>query len=155
MLLPFAVEHIPDEDGVSRHFDSPYRLGPDRDLLWDKIFEFMRGGPESLVWRKYKQDLDDVHALGCLRQAAFRQRKPSWTYEGAATATVAAVRALRNARGHGFVVQHEPGEGQYHAEISRKSFADAALEPADKAELLLMLTQVFGVVDMHQCPDPS
>jgi hypothetical protein len=152
--LPVEAEEIPGDDNVSRHFDSPYRVGLDGDLVWGKIFEFMRGEPESLVWRKYKPTIEEVHALGCERQVKIRERKPEWTYEGAATANVGQIRNVRTARGHGFVVKHEPGDGQgaHHAEISRESFVEnRALEPADKTELLFVLERLFVDVDMHRC----
>ncbi|CAN7779848.1 hypothetical protein LJR084_008128 [Variovorax sp. LjRoot84] len=146
------VEHIPDEDVVSRLIDAPHKVSADDELKWECVFEFPAGQPESVVWRKYKPAIDDVHRSGCERQKTKRVDKPAWTYKGAISSAVGSIRAIRNARGHGFQVLHEPSEGQEHAEVAYLVGGDA-LQKNDKTELKSMLRDAFADQDPHDCSE--
>ena len=146
------VEEIPDGDDISRHIDFPHKYNDAKELLWPNAFMFSSGAGESVVWRRYKPTINDVHELACERQLLKREQKPSWTYVGAITTSAGLVRGIKNRRGNGFAVAHHPedDQGQYHAEIHRRAGENAIIK-SEKAELLLMLTEVFGPLDHCVC----
>lgn len=150
-----VTEHIPDEDAVSRWVDSPRLYQPDVGLIWKCIFEFPGGVGESVVWRKYKPLIHDVHELGCSRQTVQRlknpDKSPPWTYTGAITSVAGKIRGLES-RGNGFLVEHKPEEGTYHAEISFRVHDAASLSKNDKTLLKGLLQEVFGQLETCECP---
>ena len=149
-----TIEAIPHEDEVSRYIDSPLRFSAaERKLIETNIFQFPSadGNRESLIWRKYKPTLAELHAMGCARQAQKRVQNSTWTYEGAITAVVGAVRRLRNSRGNGFVVEHDPEEGIHHVTIRFLRREGYELRRAEKSELKDMLVKVFRPIDRHSC----
>lgn len=148
------VEEIPSEDCVSRHIDSPHKWHPDeRKFLDERVFEFPAPDyVESLVWRKYKPTLAEVHALGCERQQVKRAVKPSWTYEGAITAEVGAIRAIRNQAGDGFALTHSPDEGQYHVHIGYSLVEGQDRIRQRRSDLKERLLKVFSPLEAHVCP---
>lgn len=145
------VEQIPDSDDLSRHIDFPHKYRSDEDLIWPNVFEFPNGNKESLVWRKYKPTIEEVHGLGCEREAAKKASKPEWSYKGAITTTAGSIRSIKSKRGHGFKVAHEPIEGIYHAEIERANDPDAPFNKNDKNELRDMLKSAFGPLEPYSC----
>lgn len=147
------IEEIPDADAVSRQLDSPLMYDEFKGVIWSTAFMFSEP-VESLVWRKYKVAINEVHDLGCGRQANVRQRKPLWTYIGAITTTAGQIRAIRTARGHGLAVAHRPEEdqGTYHAEVELLPLEGQKIRSNDRAELRLMLEKVFGPIEGHTCP---
>lgn len=146
------MEQIPDNDSLSRHIDFPHKYRPDEDLIWwPAVFEFPDGKGESLVWRKYKPTIEEVHALGCEREAKKKESKPDWLYKGAITTKAGSIRSIKNSRGHGFRVAHEPTEGIYHAEIARSNDPAMTFNKNDKNELREMLKDVFGPMAPHSC----
>lgn len=155
-----AVEQIPLGDDVSRHIFWPHKYDEiEAEVIWQAAFMFS-GEVESVVWRKYKPTIADVHALGCEHEVRRKQTTPDarYRYEGALTASVGAIRAIRTARGFGFGVLHEPGDGQgrHHAEIRRlKNDGNEAPKKADRADLLVALRNVFGALDKHSCARPA
>jgi len=84
------------------------------ELALELICTFPDGTDESLVWRKYARDDDDVHRIGCDKERRKRIRKPDTRYKGCGTTTAGQIRGCRNARGHGLSVQHAPEEGIHH-----------------------------------------
>lgn len=74
-------------------------------------------------------------------------------YGGFVPAVVGNIRTIRTARGHGFLVEHKPEEGQHHAEVSY--LPDGELKRADKNELKYALEKVFDVLVPHTCPSTS
>lgn len=155
-----SVEQIPPEDDVSRHIFWPHKYDDiEGGVIWQAAFMFS-GEVESVVWRKYRPTMADVHALGCEQEARRKQTSPEarYRYEGALTASVGAIRAITTARGFGFGVAHEPGDGQglHHAEIRRlKNGGNEAPKKADRADLLVALRNVFGPLDKHSCSQPA
>lgn len=150
-----VIEHIPGEDAVSRWVDSPRLFQPDEGLIWRCVFEFPGGNGESVVWRKYKPTIEDVHALGCNRQSVQRlknpDKSPPWTYTGAITSLARKIRELES-RGNGFLVEHKPEEGVYHAEISFRVADAASFTKNDKTILKGLLKDVFGRLEACECP---
>ena len=99
------VEAIPREDLVSRLVDSPHKWSrAERQFVEASLFEFPSQQSESVVWRKYVPEIAAVHALGCAMQATKREAKPTWTYEGAVSTKVSAIRDIKNQAGDGFFV---------------------------------------------------
>jgi hypothetical protein len=148
------IEAIPDEDEVSRHIDSPLRFSAaEQRLIERQVFQFPSddGNRESLIWRKYKPTLAELHAMGCERQAHKRTTNPGWTYEGAITIVVGAIRQLRNRMGNGFVVEHDPEEGTHHVTIRFSIPEGYGLKKAEKSELKDMLVRAFRPIDRHSC----
>ena len=154
------VEEIPNADEISRQIFDPQMFEGSK-LSWEKVFIFPTNKDtkeyygESVVWRKYAPELDDVHELGCKLEAIKRDRRPQTpaSYVGAPTATCATVRQLKNARGSGFAVVHDPSDGQglHHSEI-RLFRADGKVARSEREELIMMLQGAFGAVAPHQCP---
>ncbi len=149
-----TIEDIPDDDEVSRHIDSPLRFSAaERKLIEGNVFQFPSadGNRESLIWRKYKPTLAELHAMGCERQAHKRMTHTAWTYEGAITIVVRAVRQLRNRNRNGFVVEHDPVEGIHHVTIRFCCPVGYELKKAEKSELKDMLVRAFRPIDEHSC----
>ena len=149
-----TVEAIPDDDEVSRHIDSPFRFSSaERKLIERNVFEFPSadGNRESLVWRKYKPTIAELHVMGCERQAHKRRTNSDWTYEGAITIVVGVARQLRNSRGHVFLVEHDLEEGIHHVSIFFFHPEGYELKKADKSELKDMLVKAFGPIERHSC----
>lgn len=126
-----------------------------RGVLWNTAFMFPESGAfaESLIWRKYKSTIDEVHNLGCERQVGMRQKKPGWSYVGAITSTAGQIRAIKTARGHGLAVIHRPenDQGIYHAEVELSPLHGEVMKKNDRAEIRLMLEKVFGQLEGHTC----
>lgn len=148
------VEEIPSQDQVSRHIDSPEKWHPDeKRFIEDRLFLFKRPGEvESLVWRKHAQDIAAVHAIGCGRQSQKRLTNPNWTYEGAITATVGDIRAIRTSAGDRFEVVHAPDEGVHHAHVGYRLADGQQFLKQRKADLKEFLRKAFSALDAHTCP---
>jgi hypothetical protein len=146
-----AVEPIPDEDAIHRQIDFPRMYDDAREMIWENIFQFPRGEPESVVWGKYAPTTDDIHRIGCERETRTRQRTRDMRYTGFISSTVSAVRAIRTRPGHGFSVTHGPQEGIHHAEVSYLPGGRVALKKSEKTELKFALRQVFGPLVPHSC----
>lgn len=148
------VEPIPDQDGIHRQVDFPRMYNDAREMIWDNIFQFSQGHPESIVWSKYAPSDDDVHHLGCERESRTRSRRPDTRYVGFISSTAGAVRGITTRAGHGFSVLHAPSEGIHHAEINYQP-ADGRrldeLKRSEKNELKLALRSVFGELIPHAC----
>lgn len=147
------VEDIPAGHQVSRHIDSPHKWKPEERTLIDaNVFEFPGGQVESVVWRKYAVGIAAVHELGCQRQRVKREGgKATWTYEGAITAEVDRIRAIKTSEGHGFHVEHAPEEGNWHAHISLMPAPGQQLNKGHKINLKEWLRGVFSPVEVHTC----
>lgn len=149
------VEEIPSEDDVSRHIDSPDKWNADeKNFIEERLFLFRRPEEvESLVWRKYASSIDQVHALGCAREKLRRETKPNWTYEGAITAHVQAIRDIATNEGDTFDVVHAPDEGQHHAHVQYRLAQGQNFLKQRKLNLKEMLCAVFLPLDAHSCSE--
>jgi hypothetical protein len=143
-------ELIPDPDNVSRHLYSPFMGETGGDLVWDNVFMFPSkdGNCESVVWRKYAPELQDVHKLGCDKQRRDREAGKNSTYFGALTAQVGAIREIRSKTGARFRVEHVP-EPLHHAHISYQH--DAPLTKPDKTELKKLIRDTFAERSEDRC----
>jgi hypothetical protein len=137
------VEHVPNEDAISRLIYFPRMYDDFRGLIWDVVFEFPGRPCESTVWRRYAQEDDDVHHIGLDVEALKKPRRPLTHYVGFISANVGEVRSIKTARGHGFVVNHEPSEGVHHVEICFRAADAGHLKKNDKNELKLLLRHIF------------
>lgn len=147
------LEAIPSEDQVSRQVDSPHKWHPEEERFIE-VNLFQLAGPrevESLVWRKYAPELSDVHLLGCNRQAEKRTTRPDWTYEGAITAQVGAVRSIVNREGDRFEIVHAPDEGLHHAHIEYRLVEAQERKKQRKNDLKEFLRAVFSPLVAHKC----
>jgi hypothetical protein len=138
------AEFIPNRDSVNRQIDFPNMYNDVKDLIWENVFQFLEGQPESVVWGKYAPTPDDVHRIGCEREANTRERKPQMRYVGYLPSTAGVIRDIKTRPGHGFSVIHAPLEGIHHAEIAYRATADRKLTKGEKTELKFALRQVFG-----------
>ncbi|MGI4778027.1 MAG: hypothetical protein ACRYGA_07890 [Janthinobacterium lividum] len=147
------VEYIPSDHLVSRHIDLPYRYTKDKDLIWEAVFMFKDNKGESLVWRKYKPTIEEVHDLGCSQEARKKPQKPDYRYVGAITALVQDIRNEVSGRGATFRVEHHPenDQGVYHAEIWPCPKEGAQLKSNDRADLRVMLKNRFKPREEHAC----
>ena len=143
------VENIPDEDAIYRQVDFPRMYDDSIGLIWDQIFQFPSGEPESVVWSKYAPTPEDVHRLGIEREKRARERRPEMRYIGFIPSTAGVIRAICTSRGHGFSVVHAPREGIHHAEISYRPAGE--LKRSERNELKLSLRKAFG--DLVTRPD--
>ncbi|WP_155122824.1 hypothetical protein [Burkholderia ubonensis] len=147
----FPTEYIPDPDNITRLVDFPRMYEPVRSLIWENVFEFPGGTGESVNWDKYAPLGPAVHKLGCEREQKKRESRVDFRYAGYVPARTGDVREIRNARGHGFAVDHVPSEGQHHAEIRYAAAADAMIRKGDKVELKAALKDKFGPLVAHAC----
>lgn len=155
-----AAEHIPNEEGVSRLCDWPsmYEDSGRGSIAANLFFTFPEGQSESLVWRKYAPEEADVHALGCQRETVKRARNPQARYTGCRTSKAGTIRDFRSARGHGFTITHEPIEGIHHAAVAYLPAGGATvdtLKKGEKGELKLALSNLFGPLSPHTCPQEA
>ncbi len=148
------VEAIPSEDLVSRLVDSPRKWSRAEQHFVEKtLFEFPSQQPESVVWRKYAPEIADVHELGCAMQATKREAKPNWAYEGAVSATVSAIRDIKNQAGDRFFVEHVPDEGQHHAHVGYVFSPNPENQKNRRVDLKEFLRNAFLVAgfEQHDC----
>jgi hypothetical protein len=153
------VEDIPDVDRVSRWIFAP-RVYDDNDgIKLDLVFEFPsskeypKGANESVMWSRYA-DENEVHRLGCDAETRMKARKPATKYMGCVCTTAGAIRAIVNGRGYCLAVNHAPGEGIAHAEVSYSSNDPAAMETmqrSDRNELKIMIKKILGPLLPHDC----
>jgi hypothetical protein len=145
------IESIPDQDSIHRLIDFPRMYDDVKGLIWENVFQFPNGEPESVVWAKYALTASDIHRIGCEREATVRKRRPetNMLYAGFMSAVAGLVREVRTRPGHGFSVTHEPKEGIHHAEISYQPAAGATLKRSEKSELKFALRKVFGTLKSH------
>jgi hypothetical protein len=150
------AEDIPSEDAVSRMIDSPEKWSPEeKKFIDERVFLFKTPDEvESVVWRKYAPEIADVHAIGCARQAEKRlnEAHSSWTYEGAASAAVSAIRSIQNIKGDHLEVSHAPDEGIHHAHLELRFLAGNDFRKQRKADLKEAVRNLFSVMEAHRCP---
>lgn len=154
-------EHIPDEDKVSRaYFATPPGIDPESGFVfpYDKKIEDCA---ESVYWRKYAINPQDVHDRACKIEKIKNTRLASASrsllqYTGFRTADVRAVRGVRSGRGHQFDVVHWPENGDLaHAHICIKpagSLPLKKLKTNDVQELVHLLHSLFVDFTSHRCP---
>jgi hypothetical protein len=142
-------EIIPDPDMVSRLLFEPFMRPEDKDIIWENVFQFpsKAGRCESVVWRKYAVDVDDVHLLGCEKQTSDRSKEKRSTYFGSITGNVGEIRSIRSGNGAHFTVTHVPEDGVFHAHVG---FSDGA-DKNDRNSLKVLLRAKFGAVEGHAC----
>ncbi len=146
-------EDIPDSGQISRWVWEHMLDKKTGELLWEPFFEFRKRSNqcESVIWRKYARSLRDVHQLGCAEERRRRVEGHNSTYKGATTAGVGSLRDYQNPNGHGFSVNHEPSESQWHAEVCYRISVENALTAVDKAELRQAAFDHFSDFRRHVC----
>jgi len=150
-----TVEKIPDDTIVSRlilfpHMYDQTPLG--KALHWPNIFQFQSkyNFRESLVWRQYATEDEDVHWLGHRQEtkkrekAALRGKDLTDKYTGFISAKTEDIRAISTTNGYRFFVEHVPQEGRCHAEVGYAS-ADAT-PPAERNDLKMRLKNTFSEI---------
>ena len=146
MLKPQQVD---DADFVSRSIFEPLMSWDEQRVIFNKIFEFPDGVPESVIWRKIVKQDGAVHQMGKNAEAAKRSRGSNASYIGFSSATSQAVRQIKLLAndGHGFDVVHAPDEGAYHAHIQYK-FANGLtygqIGKSRRQELKFVLSKLFN-----------
>jgi hypothetical protein len=137
-----VIENIPDEDEVHRLIDFPSMYDLNSNLIWQNVFQFPDGQPESVSWGKYASSADAIHDLGSAWEAKKKQKKPDMRYIGFISSIARDIRGITTQPGHGFSLSHAPEEGHHHAEISYKP--NGSMSRAQKNELKVALRNVFG-----------
>lgn len=151
------AEEVLSQDLVSRLVDSPKKWSPAQKQFIDEylfVFQKADGYKESLIWRKYKPAIGDVHAIGCgMQQKKRAEGRSDWTYEGALTTNAGALRGLTNGYGDGFFVVHAPEEGDEHLHIGFSMLPSDEGARARRTELADVLRTFFkGLpLDAHVC----
>ena len=144
------VEHIPDDDKVSRLVFYPFMYTSGNRMLMDNVFTFSsnRGGRESIVWSRYAPTDQDVHNLGLNLTTEKRAQNPDRViqYDGFIVTYAGKIRAIKTAKGHGLFVEHVPAEGKHHAEVGYQPTGSAAITKLEKGELKLALHKVFSAL---------
>ena len=143
-------EEIPSGDAVWRSIYFPRMYWDAHALIWNGIFDFASGQAESLIWSKYAPTPNEIHEIGCVRERIKRLVKPEFQYLGAVSGLVQQIRGIR-VNGHGFSVDHEPGEAIHHAEVKYAPAEGVDLKRTDKNDLKFQLRQVFGPQQPHTC----
>jgi hypothetical protein len=137
------VEHVPNEEAISRLIYYPRMYEAYEGLIWQVVFEFPKSTCESVVWRRYAPGVEDVHTIGKDIEEQKKLRRPDVRYVGFISAHVGDVRSIRTANGHSFTVMHEPSEGRHHAHVCYNSACERDLTKNDKNELKMMLRKTF------------
>ena len=137
------AEHVLNEEAISRLIYCPRMYDAYKGLIWQVVFEFPKNTCESVVWRKYAADDEDVHYLGGKVEEQKKLRRPDVEYVGFISANVGDVRSIKTANGHGFTVMHEPNEGIHHVHICYDLTCERHLTKNDKNELKLLLRKTF------------
>jgi len=109
---------IPDEDKVHRTIFRPFMQGAD-GMLNRGVFMFQeRNGvrKESLIWDRYVTTPNAIHELGIKKETDARADGKEQTYTGYISAIAKAIKQI-SVNGHGFILIHEPEEGQHHIGI--------------------------------------
>ncbi len=139
------IESIPDDDRVSRaYFQAPGDL---------KVRDERA---ESVYWRKYAPQIDDVHNRGCQLEAKWKAAaaSPARMYVGARTAIVGKIRSIVSGRGHRFKVIHYPQNGDIahtHIAVDRVGGKPQKLSKNDKLELANLIVGCFIDYEAHHC----
>ena len=154
-MADIAVDEIPLTDQLSRFIDSPHKYSErEQELLAENVFMFNEEKDgrrrESLVWRRHKPHIGDVHILGCQIQENKKANKPDYRYKGAITADVQRISLIRSTLMNGFSVKHDPEEGVWHVEISYAQHA-GPITRNERTELRAKLREVFGAIEPHSC----
>lgn len=147
--MDFEKEHIPSEDNVARFIFKPNHYEND-EFRWNKAFQFPKPieQGESVCWERYAATEQVKHQIGAEILQIIQKRKSDASYMGFRMANVGMIRDLKNARGHGFEVDHKPSEeeGKHHAEVMYFPCQELDLKPTDRAELKEMLEGVFALL---------
>jgi hypothetical protein len=148
------IEHISDQETVSREIFHPLMTRAEVGVVYESLFEFPGGQPESVVWRRFCQTDLEVHGIGLSHETSKRVKKPDVLYLGFGTAGAGEIRTIadRNKDGHGFDVKHEPYEGIHHAEVSYQLFGDmpySSLNRNQKQELKFTLGKLFKPITVR------
>lgn len=151
-------ELIPDGDDISRWIFYSHMSNEERELIWDGVFLFPKGRPESVVWRKYLKTMQQVHEKGCecemkKNHERIKSGKKLQRYDGAINARVVDIRNIRTSKEHGFRVEHDPSEqqGVYHAHIVYDESQECDFTKQDKIELISQLKARFSGLFPHAC----
>jgi hypothetical protein len=143
-------EDIPDPDMVSRLLFEPSMRAEDKDLIWANLFQFPsdQGQCESVVWRKYAVDIQDVHVMGCAKQTSDRSKgRHRSTYFGAITGNVGDIRSIRSPSGASLTIVQVPDEGAAHAHVG----FSPGCNKNDRNSLKFLLKSKFGPLEAHTC----
>ena len=95
------AESIPDDDVVSRSIGRPVHWADDVGLVWSNVFQFAGDRCESVIWRKYAETDQDVHAIGIAIVEAQKARGRDREYVGFISAEVARMERSIVAASHG------------------------------------------------------
>ena len=142
------VEHIPDSDAIHRLVDFPRMFSGDAVNL-DIVFEFSSSTKrESLVWSKYAQTPESVHAIGRVRVSQKKAARPDYSYAGFISSNAGVIRSIKIRSGHGFVVEHVPhnDQGRHHVEIGFLAANGLTPTKSERNELKIMLRRAFSTL---------
>ena len=144
------IEHVPGEDTVNRHVYRPYMykedvIDPRQAFMFPKKCERRR---ESVIWRRYVRSIEDVHALGCEKEArdnSSREPENQRRYMGCLESLVGRVRAIVNTSGHGFSVDHAPEEGVHHVHIEVRPVDGMTIDDVTKTEMNDLRDEIYRI----------
>ncbi len=117
--MTIQVELIPDRDWVSRFLFFPKSFKEGSSEIAEEgfiTFEQNKGYSDSLVWRKYAPENQQVHAIGSCVEAKKKERNPDAEYKGFMSAQAKEIRSIE-VEGTRLDVKHIPEEGIHHAEV--------------------------------------
>ena len=146
--MDVVVELIPDPENVSREIFRPQLTNAEAVVVYDMLFEFPNGLPESVIWRRHCETEGEVHDMGIAHESAKKARRPDVEYLGFGTASAGRIRSIAEQirDGHGFEVKHEPSEGNQHAEVAFQLINGVSygeLKRNQKQELKFVLGNLF------------
>lgn len=144
-----VVDSIPSSDNVSRHLYYPFMYDDGNcHIAWNKIFTFQRKNKfcDSVVWRKYAESIDQVHAIGCEKVKVDNEIDPNRKYVGAYTGSVREIRDISTDHNIHLEVVHDPTEDQgiHHAHL-KLLLPDGMKKPSrnDRSEIFSKLEPIF------------
>ena len=132
---------IKPSESLSRHFWTP-AMGQDLSSLIEYgVFPFSNGNAESLVWRRFSPFISCVNGLGQAYERRAQESGRGKRYGGFLTAQTEALANYRTAKGHGFIVYHDPAEGIHHVHIELLPAVGQKILKGERSELRIALAQ--------------
>jgi hypothetical protein len=151
--MTLAEESIPDGDLLSRFLIFPNSYEKEsNEIAFEGFVTFERDHQygDSLVWRKYAPEDQDVHCHGLNAAEKKRERRmarneadPDVRYTGFLSARAGEIRTIESA-GIRLGVKHLPEEGRHHAGVYCIPYTSSKIKTSVRSDLKLKLYKLMA-----------